>query len=167
TLARLLETRPESRVLLLVRADSPEAAAERVRQSLARFVGPERADAGLRSCEFLCGDLTDPATLGNPRLDDATHVIHLASEKKLAADRLDDVTHVLHLASNTNFRSVRGVRHTNVLGALALAHRMRRAPRLERVVVVGTAYICGEQFHRVVREDDYAKLPGSHLSEYT
>jgi nucleoside-diphosphate-sugar epimerase len=167
TLARLLETRPESRILLLVRADSPDAAAARVRQSLARFVGPQKADAGLRCCEFLCGDLTDPATLGNPRFDDATHVLHLASDKKLAAERLDSVTHVLHLASNTSFRSVRGVRQTNVLGALALAHRMRRAPHLQRFTYVGTAYICGENTERVVREDMYPRPQARHFTEYT
>src|SRR5262245_19392373 len=85
TLARLVETRPDCRVLLLVRAASPEAAADRVRKSLARFLSPERVESALRSCEIICGDLTDPATLGNARLDDATHVLHLASQKKLAA----------------------------------------------------------------------------------
>jgi uncharacterized protein YbjT (DUF2867 family) len=99
TLARVLESRPDCRVLLLARDRGSDTAAERVRQSLARFVGPERAEAGLRSCEVIRGDLTDPASLGAARLDDATHVLHLASQKKLAGRSLEDVTHVLHAAS--------------------------------------------------------------------
>ena len=43
TLARLLELRPDCRVLLLARDRGPESAAERVRKSLARFVGAEQA----------------------------------------------------------------------------------------------------------------------------
>jgi nucleoside-diphosphate-sugar epimerase len=167
TLARLLETRPDYRVLLLARDRGAESAAERVRQSLARFVGPERAEAGLRSCEVIPGDLTDPTSLGTPRLDEATHVLHLASKKKLAARELDDVTHVLHLASNTNFRAVRGVRHANIFGTLTLAHRMRRAPRLQRFLYVGTSYICGENSERVVHEEAYPRLRARHFTEYT
>jgi nucleoside-diphosphate-sugar epimerase len=167
TLARLLETRSDCRVLILARDRGPESAAERVRYSLARFVGLDRATDLLRSCEVISADLTDPAHLGIGRLEVATHVIHLASEKKLAAEPLDDVSHVLHLASNTSFRSVRGVRHTNVLGALALAHRMRRVPRLQRFLYVGTSYICGADSERVVREEMYPRLGAVHFTEYT
>lgn len=167
TLARLLEFRPECRVLLLARDRRSETAADRIQRSLERFVTPERARAGLQSCEVIRGDLTDPSTLGIRRLDDATHVIHLASEKKLAAQCLDDVTHVLHLASNTNLRSARGVRHTNVFGALTLAHRMRRVPELQRFLYVGTSYICGESSERVVCEDMYPRLRARHFTEYT
>jgi nucleoside-diphosphate-sugar epimerase len=96
---------------------------------------------------MICGDLTDPATV--------------------ADSRLDRVTHVLHLAANTSFRSVRAARHTNLFGALALAHRMRRVPGLERFLYVGTAYICGVNPPRVVREDDYPRFDVRHLVEYT
>jgi nucleoside-diphosphate-sugar epimerase len=115
----------------------------------------------------ICGDLTDTAALANPRLNEVTHVVHLAAHKKLAAAHLEDVTHVLHLASNTSFRSVRGVRHTNILGALALAHRMRRVPELKRFLYVGTAYICGEESDRIVREDDFPRYGVKHIVEYT
>jgi nucleoside-diphosphate-sugar epimerase len=147
TLARLREARPDCRVVLLARGDSAAAAVGRVRNSVARFVGPDRAGPLLRNCEVVCGDLTDPAALANPLLDAATHVVHLAS--------------------NTSFRSVRGVRHTNIVGALALAHRMRRAPRLERFLYVGTAYICGEQSEAVVREDSFPDPKAKHFTEYT
>jgi nucleoside-diphosphate-sugar epimerase len=147
TLAQLLRAHPGCRVLLLVRGANPAAAAARVRQSLAGFAAPGQTAPGLEACELICGDLTDPQTLANPRLDEATHV--------------------LHLASNTSFRSVRGVRHTNILGALALAHRMRRAPRLQRFLYVGTAYSCGEESDRVVREDDFPRHGVRHVVEYT
>lgn len=167
TLARLLETRSGCRVFVFARDRGPDSAADRVRHSLTRFVGSERARLFLERSEVIAGDLTSLQTLGSGRLDDATHVLHLASRKKLAAgDDLDTVSHVLHLASNTNFRSPK-VRHTNVLGALTLAHRMRRAPGLRRFVYVGTSYVCGESSERVVREDMYPRLRARHFTEYT
>jgi nucleoside-diphosphate-sugar epimerase len=166
-LVHLLQSYPSCRVLLLVRGETPAAAAARVRQSLGRFTDLESLEPALRSCEVICGDLTDPDSLADRRLDEATHVVHLAAEKRLAAPRLDEVTHVLHLAANTSFRSVRGVRHTNILGALTLAHRMRRVPRLRRFLYVGTAYVCGEDPTRVVREDDYPRYGVRHIVEYT
>lgn len=167
TLARLLESHPDYRIILLARERGSASAGDRVRQSLARFVGEERATAALRSCEVISCDLTNPASLGVPRLNEVTHVLHLASEKKLAAQRLEDVTHVLHLAANTNFRSIRGVRHTNILGTLALAHRMRRVPNLQRFVYVGTSYVCGDNSEPVVHEDSYPRLRARHFTEYT
>jgi nucleoside-diphosphate-sugar epimerase len=146
--AAQLALRPEpGRVLLLVRGESRAAAEVRARQSLARFVEDARLEPAWRRYEILPGDLTDPATLADPRLD--------------------EVTHVLHLAANTSLRSVRGARHTNILGTLALAQRLRRAPRLVRFLHVGTAYICGTQPPRLVREDDYPRPDVHHLVEYT
>jgi nucleoside-diphosphate-sugar epimerase len=167
TLAQLLESRPDSRLILLARDRGPDSAADRVRQSLARFMGRDRAEDSLRRCEVISCDLTNPASLSTPKLDEATHVLHVASLKKLAGEGLDEVTHVLHLASNTSFKSVRNVRHTNVLGALSLAHRMRRVKNLERFLYVGTAYICGENSERIVREDMYPRLRAKHFVEYT
>jgi nucleoside-diphosphate-sugar epimerase len=167
TLALLLERRPDCRVLLLARKRGGESAAARVQKSLARFVGDDRSTTAMARCEVVEGDLTSLAGIGEGWFDQATHVIHLASEKKLATQRFDDVTHVLHLASNTNFRSTASVRQTNILGALALAHRMRRSPRLERFLYVGTAYICGDGSERVVREDMYPRLRARHFTEYT
>jgi nucleoside-diphosphate-sugar epimerase len=123
TLARLLESHSDCRVLLLARDRGSEAAADRVRHSLARFVGPERAEDGIRSCEVIRGDVTDASSLGLHVRCDTTHAMHLATKEKVAAERLNDVTHVIHLASNTSFRSIRSVRHTNIFGALTLAHR--------------------------------------------
>jgi nucleoside-diphosphate-sugar epimerase len=167
TLACLRQSHPDYRILLLARDRGAESAGDRVRRSLARFMGPEQAVAALRGCEVICCDLTNPDSLGVSSLSEVTHVLHLASEKKLAAKRFDDVTHVLHLAANTNFRSIRGVRHTNILGTLALAHRMRRVANLQRFLYVGTAYICGENSERVIREDMYPRFRAKHFTEYT
>jgi hypothetical protein len=82
---------PDCRVLLLARDRGPEPAVERVQKSLARFIGPEQVAGRVRSCEVIVGDLTNPATLGHSRLDEATHVLHLASVKKLTAQRLHAV----------------------------------------------------------------------------
>src|SRR5262245_47563702 len=146
TTAALLQRQPACRVLLLVRGDTQEAAEARVRRALGRVVAADLAPLR-RHCEVIRGDLTDPAPIADPRLD--------------------EVTHVLHLAASTSFRSVRGVRHTNILGALALAHRMRRAGRLERYLHVGTAYLCGANPPPFVREDDYPRPDLRHLVEYT
>jgi nucleoside-diphosphate-sugar epimerase len=147
TLAQLLQSGSPCRTLLLVRGETPDVAASRVRRSLSRFVDLTGLESALDSCRVIPGDLTDAGSL--------------------AAIPLDEVTHVLHLASNTSFRSVRSVRHTNILGALTLAHRMRRAPRLERFLHVSTAYLCGDDPPRIVHEDDYPRPNLRHLVEYT
>lgn len=145
--AQLLLRDAPGRLLLLVRGDTQGEVEERVRLSLRRFADDDVLRPALHRCDVLRGDLTDPQTLADPRLD--------------------GVTHVLHLAANTSFRSVSRVRHTNILGTLALAHRMRRVPRLARFLYVGTAYICGASAPPVVREDDYPRLDVRHLVEYT
>jgi nucleoside-diphosphate-sugar epimerase len=60
------------------------------------------------------------------------------------------------------------VRRTNILGTLTFAHRMRRAPRLERFLHVGTAFSCGLIGTGIVLgEDDYPREDVRHLVEYT
>ena len=147
SLAHLLATRPDAGVLLLVRGDTPHAARERVRRSLERFLPADEVAAHVPRCDVLAGDLTDAACLADARLD--------------------AVTHVLHAAANTSFRSVRGVRHANLLGTLTLAHRLRRAPKLERFLHVSTAYLCGDDPPRVVHEGDYPRPMLRHVVEYT
>jgi nucleoside-diphosphate-sugar epimerase len=147
TAAELLLQRPSCRLLLIARGDGTQSPEVRVTRSLGRFIDADRLEPALQYCQTIGGDLTDPATLADPRLD--------------------RVTHVLHLAANTSFRSVRAVRHTNILGTLALAHRMRKAPNLRRFLHVGTAYICGTDAPRVVREDDYPRCDVCHVAEYT
>lgn len=145
--AQLLLEQPSCRVLLLVRGEAQEAAEARAWRSLARFADPAALEPAWSRCRVLRGDLTEPDGLADPQL--AT------------------VTHVLHLAANTSFRSVRSVRHTNILGTLALAHRIRRVAGLVRFLHVGTAYICGADAPRVVHENDYPRFGVRHVAEYT
>lgn len=147
TAAHLLTAGEDLRLLLLVRAPSQEAARARIAASLGRFLDAAVLEVALKRVEPLVGDLLDVATL-----DDR---------------RLDAVTHVLHLAASTSFRSVYGVRRTNILGALALAHRARRLPHLARYVHVSTAFACGVAADRVVGEDTPLSPAGNHLVEYT
>ena len=123
-----------------------DAGRERARRSIARFAHDVPEPAWQR-CQIIPGDLTEPATLGDPRLD--------------------EVTHVLHLAGDTSLLSVRGVKRTNIDGTLALVNRMRRVPRLVRFLHVGTAYICGRQPPSLVREVDYPRANVQHIVEYT
>jgi nucleoside-diphosphate-sugar epimerase len=146
-LTHLLLSHRNCRLLLFVRADSPSVALSRIETSISRFIDLAVVKESLRYCEFICGDLTDRKVYDDPRLD--------------------KVTHVLHLAANTSFRSVRAVRHTNILGTLTLVHRMRRASCLQRFLYVGTAYICGTNPPRIVREQNYPQFQNRHLVEYT
>src|SRR5262245_9062755 len=143
--AELLRHPEISRLLLLIRAPTAAAALQRAKRSLARFANASIESAWKR-CEVVPGDLTEPETL--------------------ADRRLDEVTHVLHVAGNTSLRSVRGVRQTNIDGTLALAKRMQQAPRLVRFLHVGTAYICGAGPGSLIHEDDYPQPRVRHLVEY-
>ena len=145
--AELLTRRPSCRVLALARGETREISEQRVRQSLLRFLSPSVVEKKTTNLGVIHGDLTDPITLTDPRLT--------------------EVTHVVHLAANTSMRSVRAVRHANILGTLALAHRMRPVPGLKRFLYVGTAYICGANPSKIVYEDDYPRFDVQHLVEYT
>jgi nucleoside-diphosphate-sugar epimerase len=145
TAAELLRRPDPLRVVLLVRATNDAEATTRVRRSLARFV-EARPDFAWQRLRIVAGDMSNAA---------------------LADPRLDDVTHVLHLAANTSFRSVQGVRATNIGGTLALARRAQRMRRLVRFLHVGTAFICGARPPAIVQEDDYPRPGVRHLVEYT
>jgi nucleoside-diphosphate-sugar epimerase/glutathionylspermidine synthase len=144
--AELLQQPDIGKVLLLIRGATPAAALDRAKRSLARF-GDLISDRAWQRCEVVTGDLIEPATLADPRLE--------------------RVTHVLHAAGDTSLRSVRHVRETNIAGTLALAQRMRQAPGLVRFLHVGTAYICGDGPPSLVHEDDYPAPTARHLVEYT
>jgi nucleoside-diphosphate-sugar epimerase len=147
TAAELLRRPTPLRLLLLIRAPSRAEGEARLRRSLTRFIEADRPDYDWDRCTVLCGDLTEPASFVDARLD--------------------TVTHVLHLAANTSFRSVRGARRTNLFGTQALAQRMCGVPTLVRFLHVGTGFICGADPPRVVREEDYPQPGVGHLVEYT
>jgi nucleoside-diphosphate-sugar epimerase len=146
-LARMAELAGSYEILIVARPNAIHDAETRVINSVARFIGHDRAIALIERCQLIPCDLDDATFLSDPRLDMATHV--------------------LHLAANTSFRSVNSVRRTNIHGALAFAHRMKRVERLRRFLYVGTAYICGTNPPATARENDYPDLGVRHLVEYT
>jgi nucleoside-diphosphate-sugar epimerase len=145
TLAELVLGRPECKVLALVRGG--DDADSRLRKSLSRFLSPAICDREWARIELLRGDLSQAETWLDPRLN--------------------QVTHVIHLAANTSFRSIRSVRETNIAGTMALAKRLVRTQKLTRFLHVGTAYICGAETTRVVQEADYPRTGVRHVTEYT
>jgi nucleoside-diphosphate-sugar epimerase len=145
--AELLRGREQVQVIVLVRAANEDEARSRVRRSLARFAESGQPDYCWERCMILPGDLTEAATFAEPQFE--------------------RITHVLHLAANTSFKSVRGVRRTNICGTLLLARRMQEVPGLARFMHVGTAFICGVPAPRIVNEDDYPRRGVLHVAEYT
>ncbi len=144
-LFHLLDCSYDGRIVCLVRAADQAAAEERVLRSLARFA-PQPLLRLPKNIEILRGDML-------------AHDWHDAPE-------LDGVTHVIHLAANTSFGNQRGIRKTNVEGALSVATAMRRR-RIERYIHAGTATICGAFPSHVVHEDDYPDDDATHLVAYT
>lgn len=143
-LACLMLSGYEGPVTCLVRADDQETAEERTRRSVARF--GVRAARLPRNWNVLPGDLLSHDWHGAPAIQGATHV--------------------MHLAANTSFGNARGIRKTNVEGALSVARAMRRQP-VQRYVHTGTATICGAAPPHVVREDSYPSDDAVHLVPYT
>ena len=142
-LSQVLESTFDGEVVCLVRADDDESADERVRRSIGRFGS---TDPLPKNVKILRGDL----------LSDAWH----------DSSKLDGVTHVMHLAASTSFGNSRGIRKTNVEGALSLATAMR-GRNLDRFIYTGTAAICGASTTPIVHEDDYPSERAKHLVAYT
>ena len=142
-LSQLLDSAFDGEVVCLVRAEDQESAEERARKSVARFRKNFRLSKNVR---VLRGDLL--------------------SKDWHTAPELDGVTHVLHLAASTSFGNHRGIRKTNVEGALSVAASMR-GRSIERYIHTGTATICGAFPPHVVHEDDYPDIDAKHLVTYT
>ena len=146
--AELLTAHFPGRLLLMVRACSPEEGLERARRSLERFDVPHAILARLTVANILCGDLANVA----------------AFERD---GRLDAVTHVVNCAGITSFGKDPDVWRVNVDGTLAFAHRLKRATGLKRFVHISTAMICGDKPPSVVEEDVSLGINGQHLVPYT
>ena len=142
-LAKLVDSAIPDEITCLVRGDDQECAEERVRRSGARFNNWRRLPSHVK---VLRGDL----------LSDEWHT----------SPALNDLSHVLHLAANTSFGNSRGIRKTNVEGALSVASAMR-GRSLDRYIHTGTATICGANPPPVVHEDDYPSANATHLVPYT
>jgi nucleoside-diphosphate-sugar epimerase len=133
---------------LLVRANNETHARARLVARWERSVGLDEAIAFADRCEIVCGDLVDIESNGDKRLD--------------------DVTHVLHLAADTSFRSRESNWRINHDGTLALAARVSRNVGLRRFLHVGTAMICGRDgAGRLVDEAAFPHPDAQHIAEYT
>jgi nucleoside-diphosphate-sugar epimerase len=146
--AELLSTPEWPNVLLLVRAEDPAHAYQRVVRSLGRFITDVELLGRLKPDQVLTGDFTQPDGF----ITDA---------------RLRSIKRVVHCAALTSFGANNRVFSTNVDGTLRFIHHLRQVAAIERYLHVGTAMICGDKPGRFVREDDYPRPRVNHLVNYT
>jgi nucleoside-diphosphate-sugar epimerase len=146
--AELLSKPDWDDVLLLVRAEDPSHAYQRVLRSLARFTSDLELLGRLKREQVLAGDFTQPAAF----IGDA---------------RLRGITRVVHCAALTSFGANTRVFSTNVDGTLRFVHHLRQVATIARFLHVSTAMICGDQPGALVREDDYPRARVKHLVNYT
>ncbi len=146
--AELLTAPFSGRLLLMVRACSPDEGLERARRSLERFEVPRAVLAKLTVANILCGDLANVA----------------AFERDA---RLDAVTHVVNCAGITSFGKDPDVWRVNVDGTLDFARRFKQVAGLKRFIHISTAMICGDKPPSVVEEDVSLSINGQHLVPYT
>ncbi|TXM87673.1 NAD-dependent epimerase/dehydratase family protein, partial [Methylobacterium sp. WL122] len=124
-----------------------EQGRQRIAARLSRFTDAFTAQRLARKVEVVPGDFTRADIDRDPRLDDCTHV--------------------LHLAADTSWWGDERVYRTNHDGTLALARRARAMPDLQRFLHVGTAMICGADADEFVAEDDYPAADARHMVAYT
>lgn len=141
TAYRLLHDDRVERLVLLARANSDGEGRDRLARSISRF-GP--LSDRWRRVEVVRGDITS-----------------LVLERAL----VDSVSHVIHAAACTSLRSIKQVRHTNVIGTAAIVDQFHGAAQLRRFLFVSTAYRCGAVNARIVGEDDPAA--SEHVAEYS
>ncbi|MGX5774529.1 SDR family oxidoreductase [Methylorubrum zatmanii] len=131
----------------LVRCANVEQGRQRIAQRLARFTDAFTAQRLARQVEIVPGDFTCADRDMDPRLDDCTHV--------------------LHLAADTSWWGDERVYRTNHDGTLALARRAQAMPSLQRFLHVGTAMICGADAPSLVTETAYPAAEARHIVAYT
>ena len=132
-LEKILHQETRLDLLLLVRADSPEAGLERVKENMRKFNIAEEKLAMLRQQHILLGDLASP-------------------EHFLNDPRLDQVTHILNCAAVASFGSNPLIWKVNVEGTLRPAQRMAQVTGLQRFLHVGTAMSCSPEPDSLVAE---------------
>lgn len=142
-----LESRDDLTWVCLVRCANVEQGRQRVAGRLARFTDAFTAQRLARKVEIVPGDFTRADADMDPRLDDCTHV--------------------LHLAADTSWWGDERVYRTNHDGTLALARRAEAMPGLQRFLHVGTAMICGADAPSLVEETAYPSADAQHIVAYT
>ena len=146
-LLQLAEMRPRPRLLAMVRGTAEEPARATLQTALAIGGDPARAARAMAMIDVVLSDVTRPETLEDRRLD--------------------EVTHVLHLAANTSYLDSALIDVINVEGTRALAARCRRMPKLERFLYAGTGFAYGKLPNAVVREVPYQQEVPDSLVRYT
>jgi len=137
-----------SNLLFLVRAKTPEEGLARVIESLRRFEPNQALLEKLSVQQIILGDLAEVEAFA----DDV---------------RLNRVTHVMNCAAVASFGNHPGIWPVNVVGTVAFARRMVKAPQLERFVHIGTAMACGAGKVSPVQESWQLPEAESHLVPYT
>jgi nucleoside-diphosphate-sugar epimerase len=146
--AAMAETEHFGSMLFLVRANSPAEGAERVYDSIARFMPAGRRPPVVYEHQIVIGDLGD-----NDTLSDA---------------RLDRITHVIHCAAVTSFAARNDIWPVNVQGTRRLARRFSNSVALQRFMYVGTAMACGTSARGpLVTESARLSPDTDHLVPYT
>lgn len=135
-------------LLFLVRAKTPEEGLQRVVESLSRFESKSAPVELLTTRQILLGDLADVEAFA----DDV---------------RLNRVTHVMNCAAVASFGNHPGIWPVNVVGTVAFAKRMAKAPQLQRFVHIGTAMACGAGKVSPVEESWHLPEASEHLVPYT
>lgn len=135
-------------LLLLVRADSGEAAVARVKKNMRKFNIAEEKLATLTAQNILHGDLSKP-------------------EEFLDDPRLERVSHIINCAAVASFGNNPLIRKVNVEGTLAFARRMSQVAGLKRFLHVGTAMSCSPEPDSLVAESAEFRERARHLVEYT
>lgn len=143
-LVRLLRE-TDREVIALVRASDDDAATERLDGVLATLLAPgARPPAG--RVRAVAADLDDPGLGLAPDVADAV---------------VAEVETVVHCAASVSFAlPIEEARRINVGGTAAVLALAARAPRLQQVVHVSTAYVAGERTgHAFEHERDVGQVP--------
>ena len=113
-LDKLLDNCNNINLLLLVRAPTPQAGLERIKENMRKFNVCEERSHALTNDNILPGDLNNP-------------------EAFLMDPRLDEVTHVINCAAIASFGNNPFIWNVNVTGTLAFARRMAKVAGLKRL----------------------------------
>lgn len=145
---KLLNQNSPLNFLLLVRAENEQAAVERVKDNMRKFMVSEARLARLNESHILLGDLG-------------------TTEDFVNDPRLESVTHVLNCAAIASFGNNPLIWKVNVEGTLDFARRMAKVAGLQRFLHVGTAMSCAPVPDSLVSESATFHERAEHLVEYT
>jgi thioester reductase-like protein len=136
---RLLETCPQTRLVLLVRSSPRETAHERIERVLAGTLGETEASKVRERVEVVEGDIVHDG---------------LALNAQCAAALRERIDHVIHCAASIRFDlPLEIARRDNTEGTRHVLDVARRLPRLRRLDYVGTAYVAGRRTGLILEDE--------------